>query len=230
MSRLNRRNSRCQQALEAVVSAMRKGKDAGPTVKRLQECFLSPMGILECNEKVLEDSGLSESEACFLSKVPDLARYALRTKFPANIKLDCFQKASEYLKSLYLGVPIEQFYVLCLDSSYRLIRCKLLQKGTVDETAFYLGHLLQTIVTTQAHAFILSHNHPGGTMHPSKADIQCTLSALEAVYPLAVNMLDHIIVADGEAISIREKRLISLRLWTDQNPANSVLIKWLDSV
>lgn len=230
MSGSVRRTQRCMRALEGVLDFLRKkdDPDAHELAKRLENRFLSPSGILEANVYELRKAPLNESSAQFLSFVPNLTRYALRMQYGTHPRFTTLSSISEYLRTLYIGVPIEQFYLICLDASGRMLRCDLLQEGTIDETPFYLGHLLQSAVTARAKAVVLSHNHPGGTLRPSQADVKCTLDALQALYPLNILMLDHIIVADGEVVSLREYGYVSASLWRQQSPTSKLLIGWLN--
>ena len=90
-----------------------------------------------------------------------------------------------------------------------------------------LGHMLQSVVTANASAVVLSHNHPGGTLRPSQADVKCTLDALASLFPLQISLLDHIIIADGNAVSIRDNGFISSDLWLRQDPKSKLLRDWL---
>ncbi len=150
----------------------------------------------------------------------------MRTELGEHPKIDSLNRAGEYLRTLFVGVPIEQFHLLCLDESGRLIQSRLLQSGSVNETPFYLGNVLQCAITAGASALVLSHNHPGGTRRPSQADIYCTLDALEALYPLKITLLDHIIIADGEPVSLRVSGYISNDLWDRQPDAGPLYWNW----
>ena len=98
----------------------------------------------------------------------------------------------------------------------------------MDETPFYLAHVLQSITATDASAIVLSHNHPGGSLRPSQADILCTVEALRALQPLDVMMLDHIIIGNGQAISLRNTGFIAASIWADQAPSSALLRNWID--
>ena len=227
MSGSERRRQRCLRAIENVLDFLQRDDSARETTKRLQERFLSPNCILEANMTALAGDILRESDAQFLSYIPSLTRAALSGRYPPTCRLATMRAAAEYLKALYIGVPIEQFYLLLLDASGRLIECELMQKGTLDETPFYLGHMLQSVVTANASAVVLSHNHPGGTLRPSQADVKCTLDALASRFPLQISLLDHIIIADGNAVSIRDNGFISSDLWLRQDPKSKLLRDWL---
>ena len=178
MSISDKSRRRCLKAIGGILEFLEKDKYDPDQLRRLEARFLSPSGIVEANVHELRKEGLAESNAQLLALIPSLTRYCLRMNYGEHPKLTTLPAAAQYLKSLYIGIPIEQFYLLCLDSSGRLIECLLLQKGTIDETPFYLGHLLQALVTAGADAIVLCHNHPGGTPRPSQADVRCTLDAL----------------------------------------------------
>lgn len=225
----DRRCEQCIDDLTAVFRKLRRKEAPEPLISELRLHFASPSGILESSIYALRRCGLLESEAQLIKLIPELARYTMREQYGEHPKLNTLSIARDYLKTLYIGVPIEQFNVLYLDDSGRLIVCKTLQKGTFDETPFYLEHLLQDVVFTDASAIVLSHNHPGGTKRPSRADIQCTLSAMTALYPLNVMLLDHIIIANDCAVSLRDNVYIDNALWLQQNPDSPLLRKWLDT-
>ena len=152
MSVSDKSRRRCLKAIGGILEFLEKDKYDPDQLRRLEARFLSPSGIVEANVHELRKEGLAESNAQLLALIPSLTRYCLRMNYGEHPKLTTLPTAAQYLKSLYIGIPIEQFYLLCLDSSGRLIECLLLQKGTIDETPFYLGHLLQALVTAGADA------------------------------------------------------------------------------
>lgn len=228
MTASERRKTRCMHAVADVLAQTRKKDAPDDILPLLKEHFLSPSGILESSAYMLEKEGLSETDAQLLSLIPDLTRYTMREKFGAHPKIDRLSIASEYLKTLYVGMPVEQFNVLYLDANGRLIQCKLLQQGSVDETPFYISHLLQDVVFTNASAIVLSHNHPGGTKRPSRADMESTINAMSALLSIGVLLLDHIIIADGTPVSMRGYGSIATKIWPLQDSSSALLRNWLD--
>lgn len=216
------------RAVQELLGFLRKDDSPKATMAELQERFLAPSAILETTPHELGKVSLSESEAQLLSLIPGLTRHAMRTSLGDHPMLGNLLSAAQYLRTLFIGVPIEQFYLLCMDESGRLIQCRLLQSGSIDETPFYLGNLLQCVVSTGARAVVLSHNHPGGTPRPSQADVRCTIDALRALLPLNVTLLDHIIIADGRAVSLRLESYIADPLWNRQQSAGPLFWHWTD--
>ena len=62
----------------------------------------------------------------------------------------------------------------------------------------------------------------------SNNDLRCTLQALEAVAPLRIPLLDHIIVAGDTVVSIRKAGLLPAMLWTVTQPGSRIVGNWLD--
>ena len=196
-------------------------------VWRFRRRFIAPASIFESGAHVLENMDMHKSDALLFSLIPGVARYTQLERFGRAPKLDTFGKAGEYLKSLFLGRSFEHFYMLALDASGRLISCVFLQRGTTDSAPFYVRHVLGEVVRTRAQAIVISHNHPNNTLLPSRDDVSCTLSLLSALQPLGVPLLDHIVVADQQAVSIRDLGYIAGNVWLAQAPDSALLKNWL---
>ena len=54
----------------------------------------------------------------------------------------------------------------------------------------------------------VAYNHPGGSVEPSRADIQLTNTLKSALALVDVRVLDHLIVAQGQALSMAEQGLV----------------------
>ena len=167
------RQARCMAAIEDAVGFLDRKADARRVAAMLIQQFQSPGAILEADLAALAPEAVGPDTAELLGFVPSLARKVWHVGGEErHPQIGSLEAASAYLLPLFIGVPIEQFFLLCLDSGGRLMRCALLQKGTLDQTPFYLGSVLQCAVTTGAHAVVLCHNHPGGTLRPSQADVR----------------------------------------------------------
>jgi DNA repair protein RadC len=94
----------------------------------------------------------------------------------------------------------EHFLVLFLDTRNKLISSEFLFSGTVDHVDIHPRVIAQTALKLNAHAIILAHNHPAGTMEPSAADLLITEHINKVMQLLDIRLLDHIIIpADGAA-------------------------------
>ncbi len=102
----------------------------------------------------------------------------------------------------------EVFSVLFLDAQNRAIEFRELFYGTLTRTSVYPREVMRAALDLNAAAVILTHNHPSGSTQPSRADEQLTSTLKSALALVDVRVLDHIITAGGESLSMAERGLI----------------------
>lgn len=102
----------------------------------------------------------------------------------------------------------EVFSVLFLDAQNRAIEFRELFYGTLTQTSVYPREVVRAAMDLKAAAIILTHNHPSGSTQPSRADEQLTSTLKSALALVDVRVLDHIITAGGESLSMAERGLI----------------------
>lgn len=207
---------------------MAKRKPPEEQMRRIRFQYPYPVFFIESNEYMLRQAGLSNAEAFYFWMIPGLARCAMQESFGEKPRLNTLSRMAEYLKALYIGIHVECFYAILLDSRGGLIRKELIGKGTVDSAPFDMGKLLSLLVEHSAKAVVLCHNHPCGTLKPSQEDLKCTLSALAATATISVPMLDHIIIAANRAVSIRDSGYIAADLWMMQGAGKKLVRDWVD--
>lgn len=215
------------RCVENMLSHIRPKQDTAAIMQTLRERFVSADALFSADAHVLEKAGLHPHDALLLSCMPSLTRYLRRASFDKRFQLCYLENAGKYLVANFYGYEVEHFFVLHLDARGRLIECTLLQEGMVDCSLFNLKKLLSDVVRLSSKAVIISHNHPGGTLRPSQEDIDCTLDALRALGVLGVPLLDHIIIAGSDAVSLRQNGFIPASVWAKQAPQNRMLQNYL---
>jgi len=146
-------------------------------------------------ETLMERLNCTENVAVMLNLVPALANRYFRSKWSRKVVLNTVRSAGEYAIDLFVGHTMERFYVLSLDSQRRLNNTTLISKGTVDEAAVYPREVIKVAIQDKVTGVILAHNHPGGSMRPSRADMEVTRQIVDGLQFIGVEVLDHIIVA-----------------------------------
>ena len=219
---------RLYNAIENVVNRMYKNKGAEALMADIRRRFPSPVCLIESNAYALSLSGLSRINGFYFTMIPALARRSQREAFGPKPKLNRLSVMSRYLKTLFTGIRVECYYAVLLSATGIAIRTVLIGKGTENATLFDLRQTLSLAVQYSARAVVLCHNHPGGTLQPSREDINCTLQAMNAMAALQVPLLDHIIIAHNRAVSIRASGIIPTKLWAVQDPKNRLLRDWID--
>ena len=143
-----------------------------------------------------------------LVAVLELARRALAEQLRERAALDTPQAVRHYLQLQLAARAHEVFAVLFLDSQHRLIALEELFRGTLTQTSVYPREVVLRALHHQASAVVLAHNHPSGSTAPSRADEALTQTLKAALALVDVRVLDHVIVAPGQALSMAEKGMI----------------------
>jgi len=152
--------------------------------------------------------GLGPAKRAEIMAVLELARRAMgeqlreRTAFadPAAVK--------HYLQLHLASKPHEVFAVLFLDAQNRLLVMEELFRGTLTQTSVYPREVVVRALHHHASAAVLAHNHPSGEVQPSQADEALTRTLKAALALVDVRVIDHIIVAPGQALSMAERGLL----------------------
>ena len=98
--------------------------------------------------------------------------------------------------------------MLFLDVQNRLLSFQPMFRGSLAQTMVYPREVAKTALALGADGVVLAHNHPGGTVKPSQADLKLTRALQEALALIDVTVRDHIIVAQGKYLSMAEEGLL----------------------
>ena len=123
--------------------------------------------------------------------------------------LNSSEKAGTYLLECFAGEQNEVIYQLCLDRKGKLLACKRLTEGGAASADLNIRQLVSNALLTGASAVVLSHNHPSGIALPSPDDYVTTERARQALATIGVELADHIIVADGDFVSLSDSGYFS---------------------
>lgn len=104
-------------------------------------------------------------------------------------------------------IPLKQehFLALYLDTKNQVIKKQMVSKGTLNASLVHPREVFNPAVKASANSIILVHNHPSGDPTPSKEDETVTKNLVDAGELLGISVLDHVVIGDGEFISLREK-------------------------
>jgi DNA repair protein RadC len=114
----------------------------------------------------------------------------------------------QYIRLHIGGEPIEVFCVLFLDAQNQAIAFDKLFTGTLTQTSVYPREVVRAALAHRASAVVLAHNHPSGTVQPSRADEALTRILKDTLALVDVRVLDHVIVGGDKALSMAEKGLL----------------------
>lgn len=178
-------------------------KDTNEIAHRLIKNFGSLSGVLEADyEELIKIDGISENAAVLLKLIPEMSKYYQLDKQNKKDKLDTYEKIGEFILPYFIGEKDEAVYLLCLDSKLKCLSCNCLRRGSVNSANINARMLTNAALKVNAVSVVLAHNHPGGLAIPSSEDINTTYMLIETLKPLGISLLDHIIVADNDFVSL----------------------------
>lgn len=184
-------------------------KDTNELAHLLLEKYGSISKVVEADPKdLVKIDGISEHSAILLNILPQFYIRYKTDRGKERICLDSLKKAGEFIRNLYYGISYEIVYILCLDVQHNLIHYEILHEGTIDEASIYPRLVVESALRHKAHSIILSHNHPGGTLDISKADIDATKRIISALSPIEIDVMDHIIITGDRYISFAEQGVL----------------------
>ena len=166
-------------------------------------------GLLHATAEDLKRvKGLGPAKRCELLAVLELARRALAQQLKERTVFATPDAVKQFLQLHLAAKPHEVFAVLFLDVQNRLLAMEELFRGTLTQTSVYPREVVLRALHHQAAAVVLAHNHPSGTVQPSRADEALTQTLKTTLALIDVRVLDHVIVAPGEALSMAERGLL----------------------
>lgn len=179
-------------------------KDTNELAHRLMDDFGSLAGVLDASAQDLRQvEGIGENTAGFLKLLPELTRIYYSQK-QQELCLDSTEKAGSFLLPRFIGRQEETVLLTCLDGKCRVLSCMVLHKGSLNSSEVNVRKLLSSALKHNAAAVILAHNHPGGVALPSPEDLSTTLRIKTALEAADIRLLDHIIVADHDYVSLAD--------------------------
>lgn len=150
--------------------------------------------------------GISENTAVLLHLFNDVARKCEISRQSIRI-VNSSQDAGTFLLPYFYGLRDETVYLLCLDAKGKVLDCRALFKGSANGVAIAIRKIVEVALSVNATSVIMAHNHPGGLALPSAEDRAATLRIRAALQNLDIVLIDHIIVADQDFISMADSGL-----------------------
>ena len=192
------------EALELLLFYAIPRKDTKSTAKNLIARFGSLPAVLDATVEELTEADLSPNAAILLKLVPDMNRYYAVKTDGAGQKVHSTSDAGRILCAMFRHEQTESVRLLCLNAGGKVLKLALLNEGDINAVHFSVRKIVETALSTKAVSVILAHNHPGGTLTPSREDLDATNSAKAALSTVGIQLLDHLIISGDNYCSLRE--------------------------
>jgi len=181
------------------------GKSAVDLARHLLNQFGGLRALLSADrEHFSEALGLGPAKYAQLQAVLEMGRRHLAENMVRESALEGPRAVREYLKAMLRDEPHEVFGCLFLDSKHKVLVFERLFTGSINSASVYPRQVVKRALANNAAAVILCHNHPSGVTRPSQADRELTHRLKQALGLIEVEVLDHIIIGEGEPLSMVE--------------------------
>lgn len=193
------------EALELLLSYAIPRRDVKPLAKELLRNFATLKKVIDAPlERLLDVPGVGLHSALLLKLCRELLMLYLEAPDLERQTVTSPEQIANLCRARLEGLPEEQFLVLFLDNRHRLIQSEVIHRGTVDMSVVYPREVLSQALKYRAAAILVAHNHPGGSLTPSAEDIKITEELKKAAQTLGIRLLDHLIVAESQVVSLKE--------------------------
>ena len=193
------------QALELLLSFAIPRRDVNPIAHALIKQFGSLSAVFEASpQDLLEVEGIGEQAMGLVRLVTELGRRYQMDKAKITRILTTTEQTGNFVTPLFYGLTDEAVYMVCLDGKLKVTHYRKLAEGSVNSIHFSIRRVVEIALKQKAVYVVLAHNHPSGIAVPNVTDIATTEQLIEALATVGIRLADHIIVADGDFVSMRD--------------------------
>ncbi len=174
-------------------------KDTNPIAHNLLDRFGSLSNVLEAPvDQLVKVEGVGRSSAVFLHMLPEVFREYEQSKYRNKVVLGTNQEAARFAAAMFIGMTKEGFALISLDSNRMVLWHDIISYGTSNRAIVYPRDVVEAVLGHNIQNVIFAHNHPNGSLAASHEDKILTETLIDALRPLEVNVIDHIIVAGAD--------------------------------
>jgi len=198
------------RALELLLFFSRQRGDVNPLAHALLAEFGSLAGVFEATpEQLMAVPGVGENTAILIKLITAMNRRYLGSRNRLGDIMNNARQMRELFLPCFFGARNEMVYLACLDAKCKLLGIRKLGEGTVNVTEITGRKVMEAALALNASAVILAHNHTSGIAVPSRDDLAVTRYLYELLQKVGVELLDHVVFADGDMVSMRDSGILS---------------------
>ncbi len=152
--------------------------------------------------------GIGEAKAINIMAALELGRRRKESEPEEKPQINGSADVARIFRPLLADLPHEEFWILLLSRSNRVIDRQMISQGGLSGTVIDVRIILKAAIEKLASSVILCHNHPSGNLQASEADRNITRKTKEAGLLMDIQVLDHIIIGNEKYFSFADEGLI----------------------
>jgi len=207
MARLGPEGLSNAELLAILIGSGSTHESAVDLVKRvLNDCNnnLNALGKMSVRD-LCAYNGIGEAKAITILAACELGKRRQAQAPEERPDLTTATRIYNYMHPKMQDLDVEEFWVLLLNQHYRLIRDVRISHGGITETSVDVRIVIREAVLSNATVLVACHNHPSGSLLPSRADNELTNTIRRACELMRIKFMDHVIVTDGHYYSYHEE-------------------------
>ncbi|BAP31371.1 DNA repair protein radc [Chryseobacterium sp. StRB126] len=159
-------------------------------------------------KELMKFNGIGEAKAISIITALEIGRRRVGQQIPEKSVIGNSHDAYSILKNQLSDLRTEEFWAIFLNNSNKVIHTSQLTQGGISQSIVDVRILFKTALEHFSTGVIIAHNHPSGSLKPSKEDINITQKIKEAGKVLSIQLLDHIIITQDSYFSFSDAGLL----------------------
>jgi len=180
-------------------------KDTNILAHNLLDRFGSLPNVMEATpDQLLKVEGIGDGVSTFIQFLREFARVC---EIRRNQNIQIINSHADIQKCLQSKMDRqrnENVYIMCLDAKRKVLCIEKVGEGSVNSANVSVRKVVEVALAYNATSVILAHNHPGGVAIPSPEDLNATLYVAKALKTVEIELVDHVIIADGDCVSLQQ--------------------------
>lgn len=174
-------------------------RDCKQSARAALKQFGSLAAVLEAPATSLSQiPGIGSANSFVLHFVHGAARRYLKHRLEQKNYVSSSREVADYLQHAMRDLPHEVLTAIYLDAGHAIITSETVATGTITVNTVYPRELIKRALHHNAAALVIAHNHPSGSLNPSRDDLHLTGTLYLACTMMHIQLLDHLIVGKGE--------------------------------
>ncbi|MDX9726660.1 MAG: DNA repair protein RadC [Bacteroidales bacterium] len=198
------------ELLAILISSGTKKKsavDLGRELLGLVSNNLNSLGKLTVADLV-KIRGIGPARAVTISAALELGRRRSLSALPDAYQIKCSKDVADIFQPLLSDLAHEEFWILFLNRSNRVIDKTKLSQGGISGTVTDVRIIMKKAIEYLASGIIVCHNHPSGNLNPSDSDTRITQKIKESGSLMDIQLLDHLIISGNDFFSFADNGLL----------------------
>ncbi|QAT39581.1 DNA repair protein RadC [Clostridium sp. JN-9] len=159
-------------------------------------------------EELMDISGIGISKASQIAAIGELFKRVRAFKSGNAYKISRPKDASDYVMEEMRHYNVEILKVIMLNVKNVVIASKNVSMGSLNSSIVHPREIFCEAIRRSCYSIIICHNHPSGDPTPSSEDINITHRIKECSKIIGIELLDHIIIGNGDYVSLKEKGIV----------------------